>query len=123
MTGTIIRFPYVCLIQSTVASPSTRSRPKRTIRQCVQIDEGLEDEGCSANHCEDPYRVGDLVKCMGVGCGLQVSKDRVTAHLYTFSMQFHLTCVLERPVEGEVWFCDDECHMKSGFHSKKHRVA
>ena len=46
------------------------------------------------------------------------------AHLYTFSMQqFHLTCVLERPVEGEVWFCDDECHSNSGFRSKKCCVA
>jgi hypothetical protein len=49
------------------------SRPKRTIRQHMQIDEGPEDEGCSAGDCEDPHRVGFLVKCTGVGCGLQVS--------------------------------------------------
>jgi hypothetical protein len=49
------------------------SGPKRTIRQRVQIDEGPEDEGCSASHCEDPHGVGSLVKCTGVGCGLQVS--------------------------------------------------
>ena len=48
-------------------------RPKCTIWQCVQIDEGPEDEGCSASHCEDPHRVGSLVKCIGVGCSLQVS--------------------------------------------------
>ena len=56
-----------------------------------------------------------LVKCTGVGCSLQVSiLDWVNAHLYTFSVQFHRTCVLERPVEGEVWFCNDECCMNSG---------
>ena len=32
----------------------------------MQIDEGPEDEGCSAVHCEDPCRVGDLMKCTGV---------------------------------------------------------
>ena len=50
-----------------------RGRPKGTIQQHVQINEGPEDEGCSASHCEDPHRVGSLVKCIGVGCSLQVS--------------------------------------------------
>ena len=42
---------------------------------------------------------------------IQISDRRL---LLTSSVQFHLTCVVERPIEGEVWFCDDECRTNSG---------
>ena len=58
---------------STSVVTGAGGRPKHTIRQCVQIGEGPEDKGCSASHCEDPHRVGSLVKCTRVGCSLQVS--------------------------------------------------
>ena len=57
----------------TLVVTGAGGRPKCTIRQHVQINEGAEDEGCSASHCEDPHRVGFSVKCTGVGCSLQVS--------------------------------------------------
>ena len=38
---------------STLVVTGAGGRPKRTIWQHVQIDEGPEDEGCSARHCED----------------------------------------------------------------------
>ena len=70
-----------------------------------------------------PDPIGEVeverVEIMNFGDG----KDWVNAHIYTFSVQFHLTHVLERPVEGEVWFCDDECRTNSGFRSKKCHLA
>ena len=39
---------------STSVVTGAGGRPKCTIQQHVQIDEGPEDEGCSASHCEDP---------------------------------------------------------------------
>ena len=57
----------------TLVVTGAGGRPKLKIWQHMQIDKGPEDEGCSVSHCEDPHRVGLLVKCTGVGCGLQVS--------------------------------------------------
>ena len=71
---------------STLVVTGARGRPKRTIRQCMQIDEGPEDEGCSASHCEDPHRVGLLVKCTRVVrfTGKHVSVTRIGS-LLTFT--------------------------------------
>ena len=57
----------------TLVVTGAGGRPKLKIWQHMQIDKGPEDEGCSVSHCEDPHRTGLLVKCTGVGCGLQVS--------------------------------------------------
>ena len=45
--------------------------------------------------------------------GKHIGVTRIGSML-TSSVEFHLTCVVERPIEGEVWFCDDECRTNSG---------
>jgi hypothetical protein len=48
---------------------SAKQRPKRVIRLQVQADRGeFGDEGCAAQHCEEPYRTGDTIKCACISC-------------------------------------------------------
>jgi hypothetical protein len=108
-------------------SSSTNQRPKRVIRPRVQADQGMfGDEGCAARHCDEPYRVGDMVKCASITCDSQVSRHvplfvcNVALTVFV-SFQFHLTCINSPVIEGE-WFCDDNCRTDSGFRSKKRRI-
>jgi hypothetical protein len=43
------------------------------IRPWVQADWGeFGDEGCAAQHCKEPYRIGDTIKCACISCDSQV---------------------------------------------------
>lgn len=75
---------------STSVRTGTGGRPNALFRNMCR---SMRVEGCSASHCEDPHRIGDLVKCTGVGSNLQVSMllwqglgNWVTTHLYTTSL-------------------------------------